>query len=390
VKPRTRIALLGATGSIGENALEVIRAHPTRLELTAIAGNANVEALSAIAREFGVPHVALCDPAAAERACRDGSFPRGTQVHSGPEGLGEIAALPEVDTALIAIVGTAGLGPSMAAIRASKQIALASKEVLVLAGEYVTAAAREHGASIIPVDSEHNAIFQCLQGEPRGHLERIILTASGGRFRDAGAEELAGVTPEQALGHPNWSMGPKITVDSATMANKGLELIEACWLFGLPPAQVDVVVHPQSIVHSMVRLVDGSILAQLSPPSMTFAIQHALLHPERAKAPRKTLDFAEALKLEFRPPDLERFPCLRLPREAAETGGPAPAIFNAANEIAVQAFLENRIAFLAIPRVIEQTLTAISPASAPELADVLAVDANARQRAAELVDTHAT
>src|SRR5690606_30293815 len=287
------------------------------------------------------------------------AFPPGTRLVGGLTGLMELASLPEADVVLVAVVGTTGLEPALAAIAAGKDLALASKEILVLAGKFVVAAARERGVKLLPVDSEHNAVFQCLEGNPRAGVRRIVLTASGGAFRDWPVERLAEVTPADALKHPNWAMGPKITVDSATLANKGLELIEAQWLFGLEAAQCAAVIHPQSIVHCLVEFNDGVMLAQLSPPSMTFPIQHVLLHPERARGVEPALDFTRCLNLEFRPVDEGRFPMLRLAKETMVAGGVAPALYNAANEVAVAAFLEGRIPFLAISRVVEQTLQTI-------------------------------
>jgi len=292
---------------------------------------------------------------------------------------------------LVAVVGTQGLRPALAAIEAGKTLALASKEILVLAGKFVMAAARKHGTQLLPVDSEHNAIFQCLAGRPAdAAVRRVTLTASGGAFRDWPAERLAHATPADALRHPNWAMGPKITVDSATLANKGLELIEAQILFGLRPDQCDAVLHPQSIVHALVEFTDGSILAQLCPPSMTFPIQHALLHPARSgNGTERTLDLSRLLALDFRPVDETRFPMLALAKQTMRAGGTAPAIYNAANEIAVAAFLGNRIPFLAIPSVVEKTLGALASEAAREpatLDDVFAVDAQARRVAEEFLE----
>jgi 1-deoxy-D-xylulose-5-phosphate reductoisomerase len=279
---------------------------------------------------------------------------------------------------LVAVVGTTGLEPALAALAAGKDLALASKEILVLAGKFVMAAARQHGAKLLPVDSEHNAVFQCLEGHPQAGVRRIVLTASGGAFRDWPADKLRHVTPADAIKHPNWAMGPKITVDSATLANKGLELIEAQWLFGLKPAQCTAVLHPQSIVHCLVEFTDGAMLAQLSPPSMTFPIQHVLLHPERAPGVEAALDFTRLLGLEFRPVDEIRFPMLGLARQTMTAGGVAPAIYNAANELAVAAFLNGNIPFLAIPGVVEHALGAITNFEPGDLAAVLAVDAQVR------------
>jgi 1-deoxy-D-xylulose-5-phosphate reductoisomerase len=380
--------LLGATGSIGENTLRVLAAHRDRLELVAIAARANWQKLAAIARQFDVRHVGVCDEAAfAEARQNAGAFPAGTQLVGGVAGLSELAALPSADIVLVAVVGTTGLEPALTALRAGKDLALASKEILVLAGKFVIAEARAHGAKLLPVDSEHNAVFQCLEGHPHAGVRRVVLTASGGAFRDWPEERLARVTPADALKHPNWSMGPKITVDSATLANKGLELIEAQWLFGLQPTQCATVLHPQSIVHCLVEFTDGAMLAQLSPPSMTFPIQHALLHPERAPGVDSPLDFTKLLGLEFRPVDEGRFPMLRLAKETMAAGGVAPAVFNAANELAVAAFLDGRIPFLAIPRVVEQTLGAITNFEPAGLPDVIAVDAESRRVASARIQS---
>jgi 1-deoxy-D-xylulose-5-phosphate reductoisomerase len=355
--------LIGATGSIGASTLEVVRRHPDRLRLVGIAAHRDRPELDAIAREFAVRHVV-----ASER--------------DGEAALTDLATLPAADMVVMAAVGTVGLLPTMAALAAGKDVALASKEILVLAGRLVMACARRHGARILPVDSEHNAVFQCLQGvADRAHLRRIILTASGGPFRTCTTAQMRQVGVRDAMAHPNWSMGPKITVDSATMANKGLEMIEARWLFDLAPEQIDVVIHPQSIIHSMVECIDGSILAQMSPPSMTFAIQHALLHPDRAPAVHPSLDFRRGMQLSFAPPDETRFPCLRLARQVLPSTGTAPAVYNAANEEAVRAFIENGMPFLAIPEVIEHCLQQVADAPADDLAAVLAADTCARAHA---------
>lgn len=381
--PRKRVVLLGATGSIGENTLRVIAAHSDKLELVAVAARANWERTAAIARQFGVRHVGLFDPGAyASARANPAAFPAGTHVVGGLSGLVSLAQLPEADIVLVAVVGTTGLEPALAAIAAGKSLALASKEILVLAGKFVMAAAARHRVKLLPVDSEHNAVFQCVEGHPQSGVKRIILTASGGAFRDWEPDRLQHVTPADALKHPNWAMGPKITVDSATLANKGLELIEAQWLFGLQCDQCSAVLHPQSIVHCLVEFTDGAMLAQLCPPSMTFPIQHALLHPHRAPGVDRPLDLARLFSLEFRPVDEARFPMLRLARDCMRRGGIAPAVFNAANEVAVAGFLEGRLPFLAIPRVVEQTLAAISHFEPDDLAAVLAVDAEARRIAA--------
>ena len=378
--PRKRVVLLGATGSIGESTLRVIAAQRDRLELVGIAAHGKHARLAEIAREFGVRHVGLYDPAALAAARSSGAFPAGTVFHGGADGLSQLASLPEADVVLVAVVGTTALQPTLAAIAAKKAIALASKEILVLAGKFVMAAARASGSRLLPVDSEHNAVFQCLEGHRAADVRRLVLTASGGAFRDWPLERLSQVTPADALKHPNWAMGPKITVDSATLANKGLELIEAQCLFGLRAGQCHAVLHAQSIVHALVEFTDGSMLAQLCPPSMTFPIQHALLYPERAPAGTDTaLPLDKVFALDFRPVDEARYPCLRLAREAMAAGGTAPAVFNAANEVAVAAFLQNRVPFLAIPRIIEHTLAAVKLIEPTTLDQVLTVDAEARR-----------
>ena len=383
-RSRKRVVLLGATGSIGESTLRVIAAHSDKLELVGIAARANWEKTAAIARRFDVRHVGLFEPAAFALAqANTGAFPAGTRLVGGLAGLVELAQLASADIVLVAVVGTTGLEPALAALAAGKDLALASKEILVLAGKFVMQAAQKHGAKLLPVDSEHNAVFQCLEGHPHAGLRRIVLTASGGAFRDWPIERLAHATPADALKHPNWAMGPKITVDSATLANKGLELIEAQWLFGLHCDQCTTVLHPQSIIHCLVEFNDGAMLAQLCPPSMTFPIQHALLHPNRAPGVDAPLDFTRLLNLEFRPVDDARFPMLRLAKHCMKLGGVAPAIFNAANEVAVAAFLAGKIPFLAIPRVVEQSLGAITNFEPSDLAAVLAIDAEARRTAGE-------
>ncbi len=378
---RKRVVLLGATGSIGENALRVITAHPDKLELVGIAARTGWEKLAGIAQLHGVAHIGLFDETACDTARKSGRFAMGTHFHAGMSGLIELAQLSQADIVLVAVVGTTALEPTLAAISAKKTIALASKEILVLAGKFVMAAAKKHGVRLLPVDSEHNAVFQCIEGHPQAGVRRIMLTASGGAFRDWPEDKLKEVTVADALKHPNWAMGPKITVDSATLANKGLELIEAQCLFGLKPEQCDAVLHPQSIVHCLVEYQDGAMLAQLCPPSMTFAIQHSLLYPDRAAGVDPSLDFTKLLSLEFRPVNETRFPMLRLAKETMTAAGCAPAVFNAANEIAVAAFLEERIPFLAIPRLVDTTLQNISFREPNDLTDVLAIDAEARRLA---------
>ena len=385
---KKRIVLLGATGSIGENTLRVVAAHRDRLEVVGIAARTNHRRLAAIARQFGIRQVALFDVGAlAEARAEPAAFPPGTRLLGGLGGLTELATLPEADLVLVAIVGTTGLRPALAALAAGKHLALASKEILVLAGKFVMAAARAGGARLLPVDSEHSAVFQCLEGRPGAAVRRIVLTASGGALRDLPAAALARVTPAEALKHPNWAMGPKVTVDSATLANKGLELMEAQWLFGLRADQCQALLHPQSIVHCLVEFADGTMLAQLAPPSMTFPIQYALLHPERAPGVDPGLDLSQLLSLDFRPVDFDRYPCLRLARSAMDAGGVAPAVYNAANEVAVAAFLAGRLPFLAIPAVIDKCLQSSDNFEPADLDAVLEAEAVAR-RTAQAVAAH--
>lgn len=364
-----RLLLLGATGSIGSTTLRVLRAHPDRFTLVGIAARSNASACLDIAREFHCPHIALSDPDAAE-TIRAG-LPEDTRLHSGSEAMRSCVAAADADIVLVAVVGIAALAPTLDAIARGFDVALASKEILVLAGDLVTRSAKAAGVRLLPTDSEHNAIFQCLQGNPSTGVDSIILTASGGPFRNRPADDFARITVAEALNHPNWDMGPKITIDSATMANKGLEVIEAHWLFGLGPDKIEVVVHPQSIIHSMVRFRDGSILAQLSPPSMAFAIQHCLLYPERAPCPDPSIDFAVPFHLDFTPPDIHRFPALGLAFDSLRTGGFAPAVFNAANEIAVDAFVRGSIAFPQIAHVIETALERFGDLPSPDQLDAI-------------------
>ena len=381
-----KLVLLGATGSIGESTLEVLRQHRDRMQIVAVACNTNFEKLLAIAREFNVPHVAIYDENAFSKAKNSPNLPSGTNLYTGMEGLLQLVGLPGVTHSLFAMVGVTGLRPALAAIEHGQKLVLANKEILVMAGELITRKARQNGASLIPADSEHNALQQCLLSGKPEEINRIILTASGGSFRDTSADEMSKITPDQALQHPNWDMGPKVTIDSSTMANKGLEIIEAHWLFDIKPEKIQVVVHPQSVVHSMVEYIDGSILAQLSPPDMTFALQNALFYPNRYKKVSETIDFTKVLKLDFQPPDEGRFPCLRLAREALVAGGAAPAAFNASNEVAVDAFVERKISFIEIPKIIESTLKQI-PSTHPEnLQEVLDADQVARNLAKSYIE----
>ena len=375
-----KIVLLGATGSIGESTLQVIRKHSDRLQLIGVSAHSNSQKLADISNEFKVPHAYL--PEAASEVT---DWPSRCSLDRSTNGLTDIAALEEAEIVVVAIVGASGLGPTLSALQAGKDVVLANKESLVLGGDLVMRTAKDNGARVIPADSEHNAVFQCIQGEKHRDLDSIILTASGGPFRELPVEELKHVTIEQALNHPNWSMGNKVTIDSATMANKGLELIEARWLFDLPPSKLEVVIHPTSIVHAMVRFIDGCCLAQLSPPSMTFALQHALLFPDRAEGVHPSLDFSKPLDLNFSPPSLDRFPCLRLAKDCLEQGGSAPLVFNAANEIAVSAFLSNRIGFLQISDIIEQTLSKFAQQTQNDLQALLSLDSEARRIAAEII-----
>jgi 1-deoxy-D-xylulose-5-phosphate reductoisomerase len=380
---RKRVVILGSTGSIGESALKVARDLSDRMEVVGLAAGRSAAALLKQAHEFKPRAVALYDTTEIESL--RGQLPAGTACHGGAEGLIELATLAEADMVLVSIVGTAGLAPALAAIRANKELAVASKEILVMAGEEVTREAAAHNVPILPVDSEHNAIFQCLVGEPSRHVRRLILTASGGPFRKTPAADLAKVTPAQALKHPTWNMGRKITIDSATLFNKGLEMIEARWLFGVPMEQVDVVVHPQSIVHSLVEFVDGSQLAQLSHSDMCFPIQYAVTYPDRLPNCLKPLDLAQVGSLHFEAPDPVRFPALRLAREAGMKGGTLPAVMNAANEIAVPAFLDGKILFPAIWETVEAVMRRHTNVEHPTLDQIIKADAWARGTAAEEV-----
>jgi 1-deoxy-D-xylulose-5-phosphate reductoisomerase len=384
---RKRVVILGSTGSIGESALKVARDLSDRMEIVGLAAGRSAQALLRQAREFKPRAVALYDTTEIDSI--RGQLPTGTACHGGAEGLIKLATLAEADMVLVSIVGTAGLAPALAAIRANKELAVASKEILVMAGEEVTREAALHQVPILPVDSEHNAIFQCLVGEPARHIRRLILTASGGPFRQTPAADLAKVRPEQALKHPTWNMGRKITIDSATLFNKGLEMIEARWLFGVPMEQVDVVVHPQSIVHSLVEFVDGSQLAQLSHSDMCFPIQYAVTYPDRLPNRLKPLDLAQVGSLHFEAPDPARFPALRLAREAGTKGGTLPAVMNAANEIAVPAFLDGQILFPAIWETVEAVMRRHGNIVHPHLDQIIHADAWARAAAQEEVASRA-
>lgn len=382
---KRRVVILGSTGSIGTSALKVARALPEQMEVVALAAHGNVDTIAAQAKEFGVTELCLYDAAKAAELQR--LLPH-THVVTGEEGLCELATLAEADMVLVSIIGTAGLKPTLQAIEAGKDLAIASKEILVMAGEVVMNRAREKGIAVLPVDSEHNAIFQCLQGNRGGaeQVERLILTASGGPFRTTPKEELAKVTLEQALKHPTWKMGRKITIDSATLFNKGLEMIEARWLFDIPMERVDVLVHPQSIVHSLVEYKDGSVLAQLSNSDMCFPIQYAVTWPLRVHGNLPQLDLAKLAGLHFERPRWEDFPALGLARQAGLTGGTMPAMYNAANEVAVQAFVEGRLSFPGIWETVEKVLSQAHPRDYHgELPLILEDDAWAREEAHRVI-----
>ncbi len=378
------VCVLGSTGSIGTQALDILAAFPDRFRVTALTAHRQVELLAEQARRVHAGAAVIMDEALlpALRAALAGTE---TRALAGMDGLLEVAAEPACEIVLAAMVGAAGLLPLLAAARAGKTIALANKEPIVAAGQLVMQAVAEHGATLIPVDSEPSAIFQCLQGQDRGGVAELLLTASGGPLKAMSAEELERVTPEMALRHPTWSMGAKVTVDSATLMNKGLEVIEAHWLFGVPLAQIGIVIHPQSIIHSLVAFRDGSLLAQLGSPSMRTPIQYALGYPERLPHNWAPLSLAEVGSLTFAAPDFSRFPCPELARQAAVTGGTQPACLNAANEVAVAAFLAHRLGFLEIPRLVERALTAHRSIANPDLATVLAVDRAVREDVAHWI-----
>ena len=382
---KRRVVILGSTGSIGTSALKVARDIPDRMEIVGLAAGTSVEALARQAREFNVRNVCIYDPSGA--AGLAASLP-GAQVETGEKGLCRLAQLPEADMVLISIVGTAGLKPALAAIEAGKDLAIASKEILLMAGQIVMEKARRAGVQVLPVDSEHNAIFQCLNGSHGGPeaISRLILTASGGPFRTWNREDLEHVTLEQALKHPTWSMGRKITIDSATLFNKGLEMIEARWLFDVPMEKVDVIVHPQSIVHSMVEYRDGTVLAQMSSSDMCFPIQYAVTWPDRVPNSLKQLNFSEIGRLVFEAPRTDVFPALDLARRAGAGNSTLAAVYNAANEAAVNAFIHGQISFPGIWKLVEAVMDDHTPADPRgELAPILEADQWARRRAAELL-----
>jgi len=374
------VSIIGATGSIGRQTLEIIAHHPDKLRVVALGAGRDVDALAELAARWQPRLVALADQDAA-KACF-GKF--NCPVLTGIEGFTEIATHPEVDIVVIAVPTAKALLPTLAALKAGKRVALATKEVLVSGGHLVTQQLRQSG-ELLPIDSEHSALFQCLQGEDVSKVEKLLLTASGGPFRTKPIDELKRVTVEEALAHPTWRMGAKVTVDSATLMNKGLEIIEARWLFGVPAERIEVVIHPQSIIHSLVEFVDGSVKAQLSLPDMRLPIQYALLYPERRPCPVQRLDLTKIGALTFEPPDEVRFPCLRLAKLAVQVGGTMPAVLNAADEIAVNAFLQRKIGFMDIPAIIEAVMERHRPIAEPDLNTVWEVDEWARAMARELV-----
>ena len=380
-----RIALLGSTGSIGTQTLDVVREHAGEYEAYALTAGHNAELLIAQAREFRPEAVVIADESRYETV-REALADLPIKVWTGAEAICDVARLPEVDVVVTAMVGFAGLRPTVAAIEAGKTIALANKETLVVAGELITELAVKHRAPILPVDSEHSAIFQCLVGEDGNAIDKILLTASGGPFRTTPIEELVGVTAARALKHPNWEMGAKITIDSATMMNKGFEMIEAKWLFGIEPERIEVLVHPESIVHSAVQLADGGVKAQLGVPDMRLPIQYALSFPRRLSLSGERLDLAALSRLTFERPDFDKFDCLRIAYEAIETGGNLPCVVNAANEVANAAFRRDAIGFLDIPRLIRRAMADATRCSRASLDDYLASDAEVRRLVADYLN----
>lgn len=368
-----KIAILGSTGSIGTQTLDVVRAHSDELEVVALAAGSNKERLKEQIREFHPELVSLSDEKKAQEL-KEELVGEAVEVVCGMDGLIEVAGIDSADVVVTAVVGMMGILPTMEAIRKGKDIALANKETLVTAGHLIIPMAREYGVSILPVDSEHSAIFQCLQGEPKKALDKILLTASGGPFRGKSAEFLETVTLEDALNHPNWSMGPKITIDSSTMVNKGLEVMEAKWLFGVDYSQIEVVIQPQSIIHSMVQYIDGAVIAQLGTPDMRVPIEYALFYPERRSLPGDRLDFSKLSQITFEKPDYKVFRGLSLAIEAGKTGGTMPTVFNAANERAVAKFLKGEIKYTDIVRSIEKCMDAHKVSAHPDLEEILATE----------------
>ena len=382
---KKQIAILGSTGSIGSQTLDVIRAHPESFEAYLLTANNNAELLVHQARTF-VPEMVVIGNEQKYPEVKEALEDLPIKVWAGADAIAQAVRQPDIDMVVAAMVGYSGLKPVISAIEAGKAIALANKETLVVAGELITRLAIENRAAILPVDSEHSAIFQCIVGERAEDVEKLILTASGGPFRNFSAEQLVSVTAKQALCHPNWKMGAKVTIDSATLMNKGFEMIEAKWLFGMEPESIEVVIHPQSIVHSMVQFVDGSVKAQLGMPDMKMPIRYALSFPERIKSGIPRIDFSACGQLTFERPDLSRFPNLGLAYEAIRRGGNMPCILNAANEVVVAAFLEDKIAFPAMSQVIENTLSTVAWVQHPSYGDYVVTDAEARSIAASLIN----
>ena len=368
------LTILGSTGSIGTQTLEVVENLPGEFRVVALTANRNIELLAHQARQFQVEAVALADPTGADEL-RERLAGSGIAIHTGRAGLLEIAGRDDIDLCLNGLVGGGGMAPTMAALEAGVDVALSNKESLVMAGALITALQQEKGTRLLPIDSEHSAIWQCLAGEDRSQIRRLVLTGSGGPFRTWPLEDMSRVTREKALRHPNWDMGPKVTIDSATMMNKGLEVIEARWLYDMPPERIDIVIHPQSIIHSMVEFVDGSIKAQLGVPDMKIPIQYALAYPDHRPADWPRLDLAAIGELTFEEPDLEKFPCITLAYDALRRGGSAPAALNLANDLAVQAFLDDQLAFASIPRVLERVLSEHPFIETPTLADLEELEA---------------
>jgi 1-deoxy-D-xylulose-5-phosphate reductoisomerase len=383
-KPKRHIAILGSTGSIGTQALDVIGQHEDRFQVELLTANNNSRLLIEQARRFNPASVVICNPDLYDEVAA-ALDPLYIKVFTGIDSICELLKDPQIDIVLTAMVGFSGLKPTIAAIEAGKAIALANKETLVAAGGLVMPLARQHGAPILPVDSEHSAIFQCLQGE-RARLEKLLLTGSGGPFLHSTREELAVATREQALNHPRWKMGAKVTIDSASLMNKGLELIEARWLFNVEPQDIEVVIHPQSIIHSMVQFSDGCVIAQLSQPDMRLPIQYALSYPERIDLNTRRIDFAELAQLTFEKPDLDRFPCLGLAYGALEKGGNATCMMNGANEVAVAAFLEGKIRFIEIPEIIAGTMARCNFVAKPDLEAIYSTDFEAKRIASAIIE----
>ena len=387
--PVQQVTILGSTGSIGQNTLDVISQHPDRYQVFALVAGANWQQMLLDAKRFK-PEVIVMASASAADHLREALSGVKVEVRSGLQAMIEVSETSSVDIVMAAIVGAAGLPASLAAARAGKKVLLANKESLVVAGELFMCTVRENGATLLPIDSEHNAIFQCLNDgkfdREQGGVSRILLTGSGGPFRTTDLADFAAITPERAVAHPNWSMGPKISVDSATMMNKGLELIEACWLFDVTPADIDVVLHPQSIIHSMVSYLDGSVIAQMGNPDMRTPIAYGLAYPERITSGVKPLNFTDIARLDFDLPDPKRYPCLWLAREAFAAGGTKPAMLNAANEVAVAAFLAGEIAFCDIAKVCQSTLEHEISGSTASLEEILSVDLAARNAAREFIN----